>query len=154
MNNIPSFIKIFLISSFFFSAGIAQTYAATLKLNPATGVYTVGNVFSDAVLVQTNGASVNASDGQITFNPKELQVVQVNRNNSIFNLWTEEPSFSNSAGTISFSGGSPTGYKGASGNIATITFKSLTAGTPKVNFKSGSILAADGLGTNILTGMT
>jgi hypothetical protein len=128
--------------------------AATLRINPGTGVYTVGSAFTASVIINTDGKSINAADGQITFNPRELQVVNVGRGGSIFNLWTEEPTFSNSAGTISFGGGSPSGYKGAAGNIITITFRPLAAGNPKVNFKTGSILAADGMGTNILTGMS
>jgi hypothetical protein len=137
-----------------FALGAQSADASTLKLNPGTGVYTVGNIFSLSVLVNTDGKSINAADGEISFNPRELQVVSVSRASSIFNLWTEEPKYSNTAGTVSFSGGSPTGYKGASGNITNITFKSLAAGTPKITFKTGSILAADGLGTNILTGMS
>lgn len=127
--------------------------AATLKVSPNTGVYTVGKPFTVSVLINTDGASVNAADGDITFNPKELQVVSVSRGSSIFNLWTEEPSFSNTAGTISFGGGSPSGYKGSGGTVMSITFKPLGAGTPKIQFRGGSILAADGLGTNILTSM-
>ena len=134
--------------------GIATTQAATLKVNPNTGVYTVGKQFTISVSLNTDGKSVNAADGILTFNPKELQVISASRGNSIFNLWTEEPTFSNGAGTISFGGGSPTGYKGTSGTVMQVSFKALGAGTPKVNFKSGSVLAADGLGTNILTGMS
>lgn len=130
-----------------------DAFAATLRVSPSTGVYSVGGTFSVAVILNTDGKAVNASDGELTFNPRELQVVAVSRTSSIFNLWTEEPKFSNSAGTISFGGGSPSGYKGASGNIVSVTFKPLGAGTPKVNFKSGSALAADGMGTNVLTGM-
>ena len=147
----------FLVYTFILAGMFGMTnsvYAATLKLNPSTGVYTVGKSFTVNVLVTTDGKAVNASDGQLTFNPKEISVVSVSRASSIFNLWTEEPTFSNALGTISFGGGSPTGYKGTSGSVVSITFKALSAGTPKVNFKSGSILAADGLGTNVLTGMT
>ncbi len=122
-------------------------------MSPETGVYTVGKSFSVTVALNTEGKSVNAADGRLTFNPRELQVVQISRSSSIFNLWTEEPSFSNAAGTISFGGGSPSGYKGGSGSILSITFRALGAGTPKVTFQSGSVLAADGLGTNILTAM-
>ncbi len=127
--------------------------AATLRLNPNTGVYTVGKTFTISVLLNTEGKAVNASDGQISFNPRELQVVSASRASSIFNLWTEEPTFSNSAGTISFGGGSPSGYKGSGGTIVSIVFRPLGAGTPKVNFTSASVLAADGLGTNVLTSM-
>lgn len=131
----------------------ASASAATLNVNPSTGVYSVGVPFTVTVRVNTAGASVNAADGQLTFNPKELQVVSVSRNSSVFNLWTQEPAFSNTAGTISFGGGSPTGYTGASGVVMTATFRAVGSGTPKVQFKSGSVLAADGQGTNVLTAM-
>jgi hypothetical protein len=95
--------------------------AASLKLSPSTGIYTAGKSFTISVALNTDGKSVNAADGKLTFNPKELQVVSVSRASSIFNLWTEEPSFSNTQGTIAFGGGSPTGYKGTSGAILNIT---------------------------------
>ncbi len=134
---------------------IIPTYAlaATLRLSPETGVYTAGSTFTANVIINTDGKSVNAADGQLSFNPKELSVVSATRGTSIFNLWTLEPTFSNSAGTISFGGGSPSGYKGSNGTIMSVTFRTQSAGTPKVSWKSGSILAADGLGTNILTSM-
>jgi hypothetical protein len=146
-------ISLYSFTALLFLCTAYTAEAATLRLNPGTGVYTVGNTFTISVVLNTDGKSVNAADGELTFNPRELQVVGVSRSTSIFNLWTEEPQFSNSAGTISFGGGSPTGYKGGSGTVMTVSFRPLGAGTPKVNFKSGSVLAADGMGTNILTSM-
>ncbi len=147
-------LSIFVVFVFAFFLSVSDASAATLKVSPSTGVYTVGKAFTVSVLLSTEGKAVNAADGILSFNPRELQVIGASRASSIFNLWTEEPTYSNAAGTVSFGGGSPTGYKGTTGGIITITFKPLGAGTPKVNFKSGSILAADGLGTNVLTGMT
>ncbi len=148
-----TFTSAFLFSALFLFSFFHTVEAATLRVSPDTGVYTAGGVFTANVVINTQSKPVNAADGQLGFNPKELSVVSVSRTNSIFNLWTEEPSFSNSAGTISFGGGSPTGYTGSAGTILSITFRSLAAGSPKVTFKSGSVLAADGLGTNVLTGM-
>lgn len=147
-----NFIKLLLVGVF---VGIAPgAYAASLNVTPATGVYGVGVPFTVSIKVNTSGSSVNAADGQLTFNPKELQVVGVSRAGSVFNLWVGEPAFSNSAGTISFSGGStPPGYSGSGGTVMTATLRALGAGTPKLQFKSGSILANDGQGTNILTAM-
>jgi hypothetical protein len=136
-----------------FTVSSGNAEAATLRLNPSTGVYSVGGTFTVGVVLNTEGKAVNAADGELSFNPRELQVVSVSRAGSIFNLWTEEPAFSNSAGTVSFGGGSPAGYKGTAGNIVSVSFRPLGAGTPKVNFKSGSALAADGMGTNVLTSM-
>ena len=146
------FLRVTFVVAFCMVANTAN--AATLRLSPDTGVYTVGSAFSVSVMVNTDGKSVNAADGQLSFNTNELRVVGVSRGGSVFNLWTEEPTFSNTAGTVSFGGGSPSGYKGNGGNIITITFSPLGAGTPKVTFKSGSVLAADGLGTNVLTAMS
>lgn len=138
---------------FFFCVPLLS-FAATLSVSPGTGVYTVGSTFTVRVVINTSGKPINAADGTLSFNPRELQVASVNRSSSIFNLWTLEPTFSNSAGTISFGGGSPTGYTGSSGTIMSITFRTLGAGAPKVSFTSGSVLAADGMGTNVLTNMS
>jgi len=127
-------------------------YGATLSLSPSTGVYTAGQTFSAKVVVNTSGASINAADGTLTFNPKEITVTGISKG-SIFNLWTAEPAYSNSNGTITFSGGSPTGYTGSGGTVINITFKAASAGSPRVSFSKGSVLAADGRGTNVLTNM-
>ncbi len=126
--------------------------AATLSVSPGTGVYNAGQTFTVRVLVNTAGAAINAAEGVLSFKPTELSVVSVSKG-SIFNLWTAEPSFSNSAGTVSFSGGTPTGYTGSGGAVLSVTFRAASAGSPRVNFKSGAVLAADGKGTNVLTGM-
>lgn len=130
------------------------TLAATLQASPATGVYSLNSTFSVQVTVNSDGKSINAAEGNLTFNPQELNVIAVNRNSSVFNLWVAEPTFSNTAGTISFSGGSPAGYLGKSGNVFTVTFKALRAGTVRISFKDGSVLANDGKGTNVLSGMS
>lgn len=138
---------------FFFFAYFSPTVeAATLSLSPDTGVYTTGGTFTARVVINTQGESINAAEGTLSFNNSSLAVVGISKG-SIFNLWTNEPTFSNSAGTIVFGGGSPAGYKGSAGTILTVTFRAKSAGTAKVNFQSGSVLAADGLGTNILTAM-
>ncbi len=135
-----------------FFGGALFVHAASLSVSPSSGVYTAGQVFSANVTVNTNGASVNAADGTLTYNPSEITVLGVSKG-SIFNLWTADPSFSNGAGTITFSGGSPTGYTGSNGTVISVTFKASSAGSPKVSFSKGSVLAADGRGTNVLTTM-
>lgn len=144
-------VKLVIATACFLIAPLA--FAASLSLSPATGVYSSNQTFTARVVVNTGSDSINAADGTIKFNPSELSVVSVSKG-SVFNLWTAEPSFSNSAGTISFSGGTPTGYKGAAGTVLNITFKTKGSGPTKVNFSNGSVLAADGMGTNVLTNMS
>ncbi len=128
--------------------------AASLQIFPSTGVYSLNSTFVARVLVGTDGKAINAAEGELKFNPQELSVVSVNRSSSVFNLWVTEPTFSNTAGTITFSGGSPSGYTGTSGGVFTITFKVLRAGTTRLSFAGGSVLANDGKGTNVLSGMS
>lgn len=151
-SNFKKFIVLMTVA-FLYSFSVSIASAASLSISPNTGVYSSNSTFSVKVIVNTGGQAVNAAEGTIAFNPKELSVVSVNRSSSIFNLWVTEPTFSNNAGTINFSGGLPSGYTGQTGTIMTITFKAVGSGTAKVNFKSGSVLANDGKGTNILTGM-
>ncbi|RMD59696.1 hypothetical protein D6821_00635, partial [Candidatus Parcubacteria bacterium] len=74
----------------------------------------------------------------------------VSDSGTIFVLWVEEPTFSNTKGTISFGGGLPGAYKGESGLLFTITFRVKKAGETKVQFTAGHVLASDGKGTDIL----
>lgn len=134
----------------------ALAIGASLYLAPSTGTYTVGNTFSVQVRVNTGGVAVNAVDGSLVFNPDKLEVASIRKDESVFNLWVQEPSYSNALGSISFGGGRPTpGYTGSSGTIVTITFRAKTAtlDTANVTFAGGSALADDGKGTNILTNM-
>ncbi|MEN9920310.1 MAG: hypothetical protein RL538_203 [Candidatus Parcubacteria bacterium] len=138
----------------FYGLGAVIAEAATMSVSPGTGVYATGATFSVRVNVNSSGKSINAAEGTLSFNPNELSVVSVSRGSSIFSLWVTEPSFSNSAGTVSFSGGLPAGYTGSNGNIMSITFRAKGSGPAKVNFSSGSVLANDGAGTNVLTSMS
>lgn len=147
--NLSLFAFIFL--SFLFP-GLAL--AASISVSPSTGVYTTGSTFNVAVVVNTQGKPINAAEGTIKFNPNELSVVSLNKSGSIFNLWVAEPSFSNTAGTISFSGGLPSGYTGSVGTILNVTFRTKGSGPSKVSFTNGSVLANDGKGTNVLSGMS
>lgn len=127
--------------------------AAILRLSPDTGVYTAGTTFTARVVVNTQGQPINAAEGDLSFNPDDLSVVSISKAGSIFNLWTREPEFSNTKGSISFGGGSPGGYTGSAGTVVTITFRTKHAGTTNVTYAAGSVLAADGKGTNVVSGL-
>jgi len=148
------FLLLFVLIFFLITTPIAEGVASSLYLSPSSGVYTVGNTFSVVIKVNTGGLSINAVQGALVFSPDKLSVVGISKTGSIFSLWTTEPIYSNSSGTISFGGGVPSpGYTGASGQIITITFKARTSGTVSVNWSSGAVLANDGKGTNILANM-
>lgn len=122
--------------------------AADLLFSPVTGNFSVGKEFSVQVALNPNGESVNAADGEISFDKDLLSVSSVSKDGSVFSLWTADPAFSNTAGTIQFSGGTPTAFT-TQGTVLTIKFKAKAEGTAKTAFTKGSVLAADGKGTNV-----
>jgi len=136
-----------------FSVPGAAAQAASLYLSPSTGTYEVGSNFSVKVKVNSGGQVINAAEATLTFNPAEISVVSISKTGSIFSLWTQDPTFLNSVGNIVFSGGTPTPFTGTSGTLITITFKAKIPGPTQIGFSSGSVLAADGKGTNILNSM-
>lgn len=152
-NKTQLYFKGILVALLLWAGSAEMADAASLRLSPSTGVYQAGSTFTARVQVVTGGDPINAAEGTLSFNPNELTVVSANRSGSIFNLWVTEPTFSNSAGTISFSGGVPTGYSGNVGNVLSVTFRAKNAGSPRVSFTNGSVLANDGRGTNVLTAM-
>src|SRR3989338_1651970 len=148
-----TFLFLFVVISFLF-VGIRGVQAATLNFSPPSGSYNVGSTFSVNVSVESADQAMNAASGVVSFPWDKLEIVSISKTGSIFSLWPAEPSFSNSAGTVSFEGIvlNP-GYMGASGKILTITFRARSAGQANLSFSSGSVLANDGTGANILNGL-
>jgi len=122
--------------------------AAEVLLAPSTGSFNVGQTFTSVIKVSPGGANVNAVEASLKFDPKVFSVVSVSKDGSAFSLWTTEPTFSNSAGTITFGGGSPTPFSTQS-NLINVTFKALSAGSGTVTVTNGSVLAADGKATDV-----
>ncbi len=143
------FLSFVFLGSFVFF-GTAR--AATLSLSSASQLYSAGQTFSVNVYVSTPSQAMNAASGTVSFSSSTLQVVSISKVGSVFSLWVQEPSFSNTSGTVSFEGIvlNP-GFIGSQGKIMTITFRARGAGQSNLTFSSGSVLANDGSGSNILT---
>jgi hypothetical protein len=135
---------LFLTVAFF---GAPAAFASDINLDPAAATHAVGEEFKVKVVIDPSGQSVNASDGTVSFDSSVLSVSQVSKDGSTFSLWTSDPTFSNTAGTVSFSGGTPSAFS-KTGTVLTITFKGKKTGTAKVSVTKGSVLAADGKGTD------
>ena len=147
------FLKVALFLGFFvfllFGARVAN--AATLYFSPSSGNFSVGDILTMSILVDTQGQSINNSNAVINFPAGLLEVVSVGKSGSIFSLWVEEPAFSNSAGIVSFDGGLPTpGFNGTAGKLLSVVFRVRNAGTASLIFSSGAVRANDGYGTDIL----
>lgn len=144
--------------SFLFIPKAHSAGGASLYFSPSSGQKVVGDTFAVVVRVNTDGKSINAGEGSVTFASDKLQVLSISKSGSIFSLWTVEPSFSSTNGKVEFAGGIPSpGYIGANGVIVTINFKAKTStaagGSAEVVMASGTVLANDGEGTNILSSL-
>lgn len=115
---------------------------------PADGTL---NVF---VRVNSEGVEVSSAEGTVRFDPDRLHVRSLTTIGSLLTVAAEKPTFSNTSGTIHFSGGiSDPGYIGPSGTLLQITFDVRAAGVTEVAFSSGEVRVKDGLDTNVLTDM-
>ena len=124
---------------------MSEASAATLYFSPSSGNFSVGNILTTSVLVNTQSQAINNSDAVINFPASLLEVVSVSKSGSVFSLWVEEPAFSNSAGTITFNGGLPTpGFNGTAGKIVNIVFRVKSAGSASLIFSSAAVRANDG----------
>ena len=140
------------LSLFFASCSVAE--AVSLYLIPNSGTYNVGDSFSISARVNSNEIAINAVEGVIAFNPNELQVISISKVGSIMNLWTREPEYSNSLGTISFAGiAFNPGYTGTDGEVLSVSFRAKAFTDANVSFSSGAVLANDGAGTNVLSNL-
>jgi hypothetical protein len=129
-------------------------HAASLNFSPSSGMYAAGTTFVVSVYVGSSDQVMNAASGVVSFPWDKLEVISLSKAGSIFSLWPVEPSFSNSNGTVNFEGIVPNpGYTGANGKILTITFRARSAGNANMSFSSGSVLANDGTGANILNSL-
>lgn len=147
-------VFLFTLSLILFGYQVLSASAASLYLSPASGTYTVGQNFTVNIMVSSPGEAANAYSGKISFSADTLQITSLSKGGSIVNLWVQDPSYSNGNGIINFEGITLNpGFTGSSGKILSIGFKVKAVGPGAVVYTAGSVLANDGEGTNILSGL-
>ncbi len=103
------------------------------------------------LMIDTKNATINAAEINLSFNPKQVEVVSVTKENSLFQIWIEgEPKFSNTDGTLSLAGGIPTpGFKGQ-GQVGSVTIKPKQKGLISFRYVQPTrLLLNDGSGTSV-----
>lgn len=108
--------------------------------------------FTGTIYVSSGGVAINNAEATLAFPTDLLSVDSISTAGSIFNMWVEQPTFSNSNGTVYFNGGLPTpGYNGQAGNSLRVNFRAKKTGLANLSFISPAIRADDGNGTNVLS---
>ncbi|MEN9558738.1 MAG: hypothetical protein RL141_1107 [Candidatus Parcubacteria bacterium] len=126
--------------------------AASFLFSSGQSSYAVQDTFSVTVSVSSPERAINAVSGVVAI-PEGLDVLSVSRDGSVVGFWTQPPTFSQGARTVSFEGVvlNP-GYQGAAGTLFQIKLRAIREGTGTVSLMAGSILAHDGQGTNVMDG--
>lgn len=125
--------------------------SVTLSLSPTNQTVKVGSEFNATLIVSvpTPVDTFNAIESTLQFSNSKLQVVSISKIGSVLSVWSEEPSFSNTGGTIRFSGGRTSSFSGV-GTVLTVKFRAIAVGDAALTLSSGSVLSNDGKGTNLL----
>ncbi len=143
-----------LLVSVIFSTLFSSVYAAQIFTSPSKSSVSVDETFRVRVGSDTLGKNINNAEATITFPTDLIQVISIDSSSSIFNLWVNNPTFSNSTGKIAFNGGvSNPGFSGSSGTIFWITAKAKKPGSATFKIQDASVRANDGLGTNVISGV-
>lgn len=146
------FKTIIAIAVVVFVLGVSSSAnAATLSLMPASSEIGVGEKMTIELRIDSEGVSFNAAQAVVRFPKDTLEVTALDKTESAFNFWLEEPQFSNTEGVISFTGGTPYGVSGGAVGILKIEFSAKGIGTSTLSITEAAISAADGSGTNILS---
>lgn len=121
---------------------------ADMFISPSSKTLSVQEEFSVTVNVSAT-VPVNAFTGTILFNREALEVISIDYNTSVADLWTEEPWYKNGEGTIGFAGGT-TNRGGFTGSdiLMTIIFKAIAPGDGNVWIQNARVLEHDGSGTD------
>lgn len=132
-------------------------YNSTLKIKPDSGVYNIGDSQTISVIVKTGGEAINAIDTILRYDPTVLHIDSVSTDNSFCSpdLFITK-SIDNNLGIIDIACGvSGNGFSEDQSVLADITFTPIKEGLSQIIFDDGTtVLAADGLGTNVLRYMT
>lgn len=146
------FLFLFVLILSFIIAPSAKADSASLYLSPASGSFLKGSVFTVSVFVNTEENEINTVCAELKFPADKLQITSPTAGTSFIAEWLTPPNYSNKDGIISFRGGIPKGITTSAGLVSAITFRAVSSGIAKIEFRQGSkILLNDGKGTDILT---
>lgn len=131
----------------------AATHGASISLFLDKNFYNAGDEFAVSLKIDSEGVNINAAQATLIYPADILEVKKVDKSGSVFDFWLEGPVFDNTAGKLSFIGGTSGGYSGKALNVFNIVFGVKKVGSAVLNLSNGAVTVSDGSGTNVLTGM-
>ncbi len=150
-HTLPLYAARTIIVGFFAFLLPAVVSAAGLSFVPASGTLSPGQTLSVRIVASSPQDQINAISG-VVLASGAVEIVSISKSASVLNFWLEEPV--SSATDAQFGGVVLSGYQGTAGVAATLTLRAKAVGTGSLSFTTGSVLANDGKGTELLTGTT
>ena len=128
------------------SASVVSTDKSYVRLEPSQTAVMQGERFSIDVYASAH-VPVNAIDITIDFSPEKVEIISVDKAQSVLTVWTQEPVVEGS--TITFGGG--TFRRGFLGEhlVATIKAQAKVNGVTEFLVSNAQLLAGDGKGTPV-----
>ena len=80
---------------------VSTTTVADMRIEPTNKTVVVDETFDVSIVVESR-VPVNVFAGELLFDTNTLEVVSIDYNISIADLWAEEPWYSNGDGTLTF----------------------------------------------------
>lgn len=141
---IPIFLITFFFTTLFFLSG---AHAATIRLEPGSASTKVGGTVTISVLIDSKGQALNAVSGVVQI-PDALKLQSVSTEGGIFGSFLEQPTVSK---PIRFTAVRlESGFNGSGGLVFSFSVRADTVGVYPIKITQVSILAADGVGTELL----
>lgn len=122
------------------------SFSAGLFFETETIEFTQGDEFLASIFLNTEGESINAVEGKVSFPPQLLEMREVRDGNSVVNFWVERPKMGQIT-NISFSGIIPGGYQRPKGFLFSVVFRAKESGKGAIEIKDARILLNDSDGT-------
>ncbi len=144
------FLTIFIF--FVFIINVPNVNAAKLFFSPTTGEYSIDDTFSVDVYMDTEGVSANSTQVWVAYPSDLLEVISTSTSGSVMPPISYFGAPVDTGGVVKYESVIVTpGFNGSNGKVLSIAFKAKKDGTANVYFADSSILANDGVGSNILT---
>src|SRR3989338_10426288 len=123
---IISLSTIFVFSYYFVISYASAAAPVQLFFIPENADVAAGDIIKSDIWLDTQGNSINAVDITVSYD-QAVEVLSAEKNDSILNLWVEEPSFSDTTRRAKFTGGRTGGFEGR-GIIGQLYWRNENAG--------------------------
>lgn len=101
------------------------------------------------IMVTDNNQWLNAVGTEIEYSKDTIEILSIDKRDSVISYWVEDPEFSNPDGLLHFAGVTFNGFTDKSVIILTLHCKTKGLGPVYFKYKEAQLLANDGLATNV-----